>query len=243
MNKIVKNLLIVFTLLCAIVLAVFFVELIILNRSSGGDEDGPSMSDSSSENPGDETAGSGTPGTDTPEEPGQNGDPDQSEIVDIPEEPTQPPVGKRYELPMSDETKTLIIYAEEELFEYAVNEFDWEFRYSGSGKASLVIAYDYVTPPAGINDLAATFLTNYLNGGESTVIGKGQIGASQLSGIHVVGEADKETYEVWIHEPFDGSEFGNTVTFVINYENETQKNVLYDLLDTMKMLTETSDEE
>ena len=237
MNKITMNLLVVFTIVCAIVLIVFTVELVLLNNDGDGGANAPSLSNVSP--PGDENGPDEpeTANTEPPDDPDQAGDIDTDGDASTPVTQRPPPLGKRYELPMTDDGKKLIIFAEEELFDYEESE-KWDFTFKGQGNASLEIAYDYVTPPGGIDGLAETFLNEYLDGGESTVGELGPIADSLLRGIFVTGKNDGITYEAWIHEPLDGGEFGLTVVFVINYENETQKNVLYELLDTMEMATE-----
>ncbi|MCL2152056.1 MAG: hypothetical protein FWH57_03700 [Oscillospiraceae bacterium] len=244
MSSIAKNLLIVFTFVCIIVLAVFCIELVTLNADSSksGDE-GTQVSESppigaTEGDDGQEPADTGLNGETEP--PGIEG---QTENGGEGEGQSQTPSGKRYSLLMLDNEHTLIIYADEELFDFSEGEADWLFTYKGGGEASLEIAPDLVTPQDGIQGLAETLLTPYLEGGESTVVGEEQIRNSTLNGISVIGEIGKTTYEAWIYGPLAGGNSGNALDFIIKYQNEEQKEALYEILDTLEMLLEETPEE
>ena len=244
MSRLTKNVLVVFTLLCAIMLIVFCIELIIVNWNSNSEEPTPSLSVSSPEGNVEKTdepevKDSEPPvSTDSPEITDDNGG-------DVTQETeNQPPAGKQYQLPMLDDIHTLMLYASEELFEYSEGGEggDWLFTFLGDGKASLEVASDFITPPGGINALAEKLLINYLDGGEPTVGGERQIGKSSLQGVFVSGDKRGETYEAWIYGPFGGGETGQAVVFVINFANGVQRDAIYTIIDTMEMVAKEEEE-
>lgn len=237
MNRTVKNVIIGFTFLCAVLLVFFSVELFLINRDTGdGGEPGSSIPTDSPNgnddngNVSDDPNSSGAQGSET--SPGQNGN------TNAPESPIQPPSGVRHELPMLSDEMTLVLYAEEGLFDYTEGELSWLFNYKGSGKASLEIVFDFVSPPGGFRSLAEKILAPYLEGREPLIGGEGRIRDSQLQGYYASGVSDGDSYELWIHSLLESGDDGLVVVFIIHYENDIQKNTLYALVDTMEMVTE-----
>jgi hypothetical protein len=240
MNKTVKNIVMVFTLLCVLFLIVFCVELILVNREAAQNDTGAAISASEPSQPdeneeGEEPAnGNGEDNGNGGDSNGDNGDANGGETIVIP----VPQDGTRFELPMLGEDQTLIVYADESLFRYSEGEADWLFTYLGEGTASLEIAFDFITPPGGMERLAGVFLDGYLDGGESTVLGEQEIGESELRGHAITGEqADGDlTFEAWIHSLTGSMDVGTAVVFVMKYENEGQRAALYTIIDSMEMV-------
>jgi len=241
-NKTVKNVVLVFTLICIAVVAVFCVELVLLNREEKENEQ-PSLS---TINPDED----GTP-TPEPEDWGQliesdpddgdeaNGDPDEADEL-------RPPVeASLFVMPMMIDDRELLVYADEVLFDVIEGESDLLFIYEGDGEARLFIGFDFITPPGGMAELAPRFLYDYLDGGESRVLGDRTIRESAIRGTFVMGETEDETttYEAWIHSLTGSNNEGMALVFVINYQNETQRDAIYDILNTMELTSDDDEEE
>jgi len=235
MSKTVKNLLLVFTLVCAIALVVFSVELILLNSGAvTGEEGGPTSpatspggdSDSASK-PEATSSAQNSPPAGTASSPG-------STEPSVPPPPA--PTGKRYVLPMLDDSK-LILYADEELFEHSKMQDADRFIYMDESSALLEIGFNWI-PPEGVKALAEVFLDGYLDGGESNVGGEGPIKRSKLSGVFVSGLKGTETYEAWLHRSEIAGMEDLAVYFVINYKNTGQRDALYKLLDSLDIIEE-----
>jgi len=234
MNKTVKNLLLVFTLICAIVLIVFIIELFIVNRDS--DDGGESVLSASDITP-----------AETEKSPEMqplalaSNSPSSANKENLPQESTTRPAGKRYDL-LYTHTESLVLYADEELFDYnAELEMAAMFSYKDDDTASLLICFD--TYPQGAEKRAETFLDGYLDGNESFVSGMGPIRHSSLTGVFVSGVNNGETFEAWIHSiPGNDSDVSNDdnddigLEFVIRYKDNEQKNALYAILDTLEII-------
>jgi hypothetical protein len=240
MTKTLKNVIMVFTILCAIFLAFFTIELLLLNREGAEEGTGPASSVAQEEN-GDNGSGADPEGQD-PAENGaasgagdENGDSGSQTQEDPPAESER----TRFELPMIEEGLTLILYADTAIFEHTEQQDADVFTYLGDGTASLYISFDFITRPGGLRGLASRFLLGYLDNGEPTVTGDGQIGDSQIRGMRVIGEKNGETYEAWIHSITGSTEDGLAIVFVLNYENDLQRDELFAILDTMEMVTDT----
>jgi len=241
MSRTIKNLVIVFTLICVIILVFFCIELIILNRDSGDEKtESPVLVNSPDENV-DNDNGLEKTDTDPPVDTDPPEETDQNDENNPPEEQNQSHASKQYILPLLDDVHTIVLYADEELFDFTAELEHWTFTYKEDGNASLYIASDFITPPGGIGALAKSILTGYLEGGGSSVRGEQGIGNSTLRGVLVTGNKNGETYDAWINGPFGGGEIGHAVVFVANYQNEEQKAALYTILDTIELL-ETLDE-
>ena len=249
MNKTVKNIVIIFTLVSIVAVTVFSVELVLLNRDAGGSENGleplenagisvidiqPSLEPAVLEDPG---LGDDNGQHENSEQLEDPADPDETE--DLP--PLSPPI--RHTMPMEIDERELIVYANEELFDVSAGESYLLFTFTGSGNASLEIAFDFITPPGGMEQLSLRFLTDYLDGGESTVVGYGGIRDSELNGVLVTGEKNGTTYEAWIHSLTGSNTDGMALVFVIDYQNDTQRDALYTVLDTVEMILDEGDDE
>jgi hypothetical protein len=228
MSNISKNLLLALTLLCVIVLIIFCVELFLINRGTepGGQSPAAAVDPPTEENepdpttedpPGGDVNGNGNQGG-----TGDNGPGDGA--------PRPPPQGERHELPITEDMK-LVVYAREELFDYAENELDWWFIYTG-GIATLEISFAVISPH-GVAADAETFLNNYTGGDDSVFGGEEQIKGSSLRGYYVSANVDGEIYEAWIHS-LPNSDFA--LIFVINFENDQQKEALYEVLGTIDIM-------
>ena len=228
MSKTMKNLLRGFTLICIIVLVVFSVELLILNReASGGEETAPPTENNT-------PTGTKKPVGTQPSSTltSNNPSPGESESP----QPSAPPApkGKRYELQVlaAAEKEKLVVYAEEEKFEYSMGDYGYEFKYKGDEKARLEITP--LVMPRGAAKEAESVLDGYLDGGESNVGVPGKIRRSSLNGVFVSGLKGGVTYEAWLYGKDENSTEG--ILFVIQYENDAQKNALHAILDSLDII-------
>jgi len=214
MNKTLKKVIVVFTLLCVLLLLVFAVELFRANRGRDRDENGQQ---------------------EPPEiaETDPNGYPSDVNDQPPPVEETEPgdprePTGVRFELEMLGDA-ALVLYVDDALFEHEAHEMSHVFRY-----ADTALEISIIPMPDGPESMYRGFLDNYFDytGGEIDFFGRVEIGASPLSGYFVSASRDGETYQAWLMEFEDFQGFG--LAFVINFHNESQRDALYDILDTMR---------
>jgi len=229
MNNIVKNLILGFTLVCVIVLIVFCIQLIVINR--GVERTAPDSSASGGSQQGSEDPGPG-PG-ENGEEPtngtigngGTNGDVGNTPAVTT---PRPPPQGTRRSLQITENDR-LILYVDEESFDFEQGDLDWWFLYT-RGMATLEIKFTLVTQ--GAAEHAEAFLNNYSGGTQASFVGEESIQGSALRGYHVSTMVAGEVYEAWIHTI---PNYDLSLAFVINYTNDQEKDALYDLLSTLEM--------
>jgi len=221
MNNIFKNLLLGFTLVCVIVLFVFCIQLIVINRGVEPPDQGPGISggQQGDENP--DGDGEDDPGDDGDENPGGNVQPT----------PRPLPQGRRHEIRVTPES-FLVLYAREALFDFEELEIDWWFTYKGGGNATLEISYILITAQ-GVAAHAESLLNSYTGGTEVTVFGDDFIGGSVLRGYHVSTLFEGSVYEAWVY-PLVGNDLA--LVFVINYENDQQKDALYEVLSTLEII-------
>jgi len=231
MSRVVKNVVVVFTVLCVIVLSIFCVELYVQNRGPGnGRGEGESMS------------GSSSGGTENDPDVSQlDPDKDPSDGAGKPSDtgresgtPQPSPLGRRYEIGMPDEM-TLVLYVDDELFEHIEMDLRDMYEFKGTGTASLQIVLEFLS--AGADALAIDYLDGYVGRGRTSVGEEGQIRHSSLDGIFMSGEKDGEIYEAWIHSFSTGGNENWGVAFVLHYRDNIQKNALYEILDTLSMIT------
>jgi len=221
------------------VLIVFCVELVALNVDSGkGGDEGTQVSESPPTGDEVDDGGQEEPDTDNPGEKEQPGDGNLAEDGDQNGEEHQPLESKPYELLMYDDVHTLMLEVSEELFEYSSGADGWWFTHKGNGEARFQIVPHLITPPGGMTELVETLLIPYLDGGESSVGREMKIANSTLRGIYVTGENNGEIYEAWVYGLEVEGNSGRAVDFIINYQNEGQKEALYAILDTLDMVTE-----
>jgi len=242
MSKTLKNIIMVFTLLCVIFLIVFCVELFLINRGS---------------NTTPETVISG----DDPEEPPENlltfddpvsddpfdlNDPVTDPIDDDRSGPavTPPLTATRQSFLLSAGIAELVFYVDMELFERSDLGDGWFYSYLAEGNAGIEISLVYVHPQGGINTLANDFLHNYLDGGDTIVEGERSIGRSPIRGTFVTGENGGETFSAWLRSLSDFDLDSLALVVVVNYEDITQSDVIFTILDTMyiNMLNTTTDD-
>ena len=217
MSNISKNLLLGLTFVCVIVLIVFCIQLIVLNRGVTPPEQGSVIS-GGSQNAGEEAEPEDTDGE------------DEISAVDAPATPRPPPQGTRRQIRVS-QSNMLIVYSQDELFDFEERDFDWWFLYTGGGLATLEIKHTMISPQ-GIEAHALDFLNQYTGGTEAVYNGEASIGGSDLRGHHVTARHGNETYEAWIHILLDSD---LALAFLICYENDQQKNALYEVLGTLIM--------
>jgi len=150
--------------------------------------------------------------------------------ANIPSTPRPPPQGLRRQIRVS-QSNLLILYARDELFDFEERDFDWWFLYTGGGLATLEIKHTMIGPQ-GIETHAVSFLNQYAGGTEAVYNGEDSIGGSDLRGHHVTTRHGNENYEAWIHILLDSD---LALAFVICYENDQQKDALYEVLSTLMM--------
>jgi len=218
MSNITKNLLLALTLVCVIVLIVFCIQLIVINRGVEPAGAGSTVSGDSQQEDEDTEEDENEPGDDEDFDPGP--------AITT---PRPPPQGTRYELRVTENSQ-LIVYAREELFEFTQDELDWWFTYTGGGAAALEISFTLISPQ-GAAAHAETFLSNY-SGGRSEFGGEESIHGSPISGYHVSAQQGSEWYEAWIHTLADSD---LALAFVINYQNEQQRAALYEVLSSLEI--------
>ena len=232
MTKTVKNLLIGFTLVCAIVFAVFCIELVVQNRNEGENEE--SIRSQAGSPPTGPTGANNPPVGSSPSPPVTA--PATGQTSETPKESSPQPTGKKYEL-LYSEDETLILYADEELFEHDdTGEMADLFRYANDENASLLISF--VSFPLGAEKCAEDILGGYLGENPAFISGIGPIRHSSLRGIFGTGVNNGETFEVWVHSiPGDDPEEDNDIgmSFVIRYRSNEQRNALYAVLDTLEL--------
>lgn len=235
MNRIVKNGIIAFTMLCVVILVVFLVELLVINsENEGGGEPEPTNSSGQPANSGDvSNPGQATsPGMEQPESGSQTGNQNGHD------ETRPEPEGTRRELTIFAGIK-LVVYSNDEIFQFSEPELEdvrGVFTFKGSGAAKLEIISTYM--PQGVSAYANSFLSlNYEVDG-STNQREQPIGDSPLSGIKVIGVEDDITYEAWILV-FPDAEVDNAgLAIVASYQtgNEMNELNLYEVLASLDII-------
>ena len=238
MSKTGKNLLIGFTVLCALVFVIFCIELIVLNGGRDGDSrEGQAASEGASA----ETEGSGNSpptigdGKSSGEsEPPESGQPDGDES---PGGARPAPIGKAHLLSMPDSME-LVLYADEQDFEYTEDLGTEErlamFTYRDGENSSLEIRFGSVTL-LGPDVLAEDIIGDFPGDVRITQTGEGPILRSPLSAVSYFGKDGDLSYEIWIHTVLKSETDSLAVVFIINYKDNTQRNALYAILDSMEM--------
>jgi len=239
MSNITKNLLLALTMVCIIALIVFCIQLIVLNRGVTPDSPGATVSGGSQQG---SSSGSGS-GTGASAGSGdsiggsQDGDFDDGDIgdggPDGGNDPGSssgvvrpPPQGTRRSIAVTP-TNRLIVYSDDTLFEYIEGDLDWWFIYTGQGEATFEIQFSSVVSQGGISVHTEEFLNNYANTRNASVTREESIHGSSLRGYHAIARVGTGTYEVWMH-PMTNSDLA--LAFIIYYENERQRESLYDML-------------
>ena len=219
MHNITKNLLLALTLVCAIALIVFCIQLIVINRgvepAESGAVVGGSLGDDSEEN-GDDPDG---------------GDPFGDDFSDIlANAPRPPPLGTRRDLLVAENTR-LVVFASEELFDFEQGALDWTFNYTGEGSAALNIDFTMISQQ-GVATHAESFLNNYSGSSASEFTGEEAIHGSPVRGYHVSTSVGGDIYEAWIVN-IENSDVA--LVLVINYQNEQQREALYRVLSSLEL--------
>jgi len=221
MSSLFKNLLLGLTVVCIITLVVFCVQLIVINS-------GVARVD-----PGSVSGGPGQSGSEDGDEPpdGENGDDEGSGAAPV-TTPRPPPQGTRYQLIIS-ENNILLVYARDEYFDYEEGDLKWLFTYIAGGRAGLEIVFTMIPPAQGGDVSAESFLNRYSGGTEATFTREEIIHGSTIYGYHAIDRHGTDTFEVWIHD-IVGSDIA--LAFVIRYENEQQRDALYEVLGTLDII-------
>ena len=220
MSNITKNLLLILTLVCVIALVVFCIQLIVINRGVDPVTPGTTVSGGTQ---GDEGADSDEDGEGTANEDGLPGGDGFTDPALRP-----PPIGRQGQIQVTSDS-ALSLYVIDELFDFQQGDLDWSFYYTGGGNAALDISFRLITTE-GVAAHAEDFLNTYSGGNNAEFGGEELIRGSSLMGYHVSARHGTETFEAWIHM-LEGSDLA--LVFVITYENDQQRNALYNMLSTL----------
>lgn len=233
MSRTVKKVLVFFTLLCIVVVVVFAVELMLLNRDAADDD---SLQTPPAGNSGAETAGTSTPPPTGSSPPTDTEPPEETPTDSATSPPAHSPGEQLYSLPIIIDGVSLELYADEEQFDFDIMDVDYVFIYKDGGEAMLVIVLDYLPQGAAQRARTAGFLDRFTGSSvESFVEDERELGQSSLSGAYITAVSGDTTYEAWICAiPDDKEALG--ITLVINYANDTQKEALYGILDTVEIV-------
>lgn len=218
MKNISRQLFTVLTFVCLIALVVFLVQLIIINRDEDSREPGSVVTEGSH---GDEDQAGDEPSTSPP--------PTVIETTDPTTLP--PPEGTRWEIPVDTAGTVLVLYADEEQFDYVENDLNWQFVYKGGGSCILEIGIEYL-PLQGVSASTEVYLNERIGGDEAEYKGEQQIAGSPLTGYSVGAVKDGITYEAWLYR-LSGSELA--VALLINYEFNGQRDDLYAVLSSINI--------
>ena len=237
-NKTVKNIILAFTIICAVVLIIFLVELIRQNRdtetATGGGE--PSVSGDTAG-----TNGAGAPGDENPASPADGVEDNGGDAGGGDERPgtggqRPAPTGTRFEEPVTLNSK-LVFYVDTQLFDHVDPELEeglFLFTFSGNGLAEIHIRF--VPVPNDIKAFAGGYLTTDFEVRDTVVGDEDYIGLTQLLGVKASGAKDGSNFDVWIHR-LTGAEYDDMgLAFVIIYQNNAQRDMLYDILDSMEIV-------
>ena len=224
MSNLAKNLLLALTLVCVITLIVFCIQLIIINRGVERLEPGATISDDSQQDAEDIDDNNGA----SVEENGEDtiGDPGAMEEIHTTPRPVNQ--GTRREL-MVTSNSYLVVYSKDELFDFERGEIDYWFLYTGGGIATFEVSFAALSPQ-GLSASAEAFLNNYAGENMSVATGEQQIHGSSLVGYHVSANVEEGTYEAWLIT-LDYSDLA--LVLVIFYENELQREALYEMMSTI----------
>jgi hypothetical protein len=239
MSKTIKNLLIVFTLLCAIAVVVFTIELFIINRGSRDGDTEQSLSGGQPAVGGSPSEGQQAPSGGEPQEgTGQPGETGQPTDTGPPDGQRPPPMGTLNERLMPGENTRLAFYTDDELLDHIVTESEDIldiFALKADQTSRLEIRFVFF--PHDLREFAERILDDFINRGTTRVGDEIQIGNSPLTGLYVSGEESGVSYEAWIYN-FSSHGFDDIgLAFIINHRNDEQKEALHAILDTLEMVT------
>ena len=242
MSKTIKNALTIFTLICVIMLLVVIVELIRLNRGSADGEIKQSSPPTQQQT--DNGSSTESPSDSSPQEEGNSphtdatddNQSDESDNETEPLPPLQPPTGTRYEMILSsDLSKKMILYADEDIFEYSGmgDGDDMLFTYRGTD-SQLEVCMVYL-PSYCQSILEGEFLNSSIFVEGTPVKESQQIGRSQLQGDYATVTNDEGTHEVWVHfyQPETNGDIG--IAFKLDYSEEAQKDAFYNILNSVQI--------
>ena len=237
MSNAVKNIVLIFTLLSAVFLVFFCVELFMINRD---EDNGPSGSISigGPANSDEPVNGDDLPEDTDPSQNGENGTNPTSGQTEEPGQTVRPPV--QHEGIRANHLITggaeLVLHYDDELFEFVNHELDgYIYEYLGEGEVALEIGHALIQPQDGIEGLAAKYLRNYSDEIESVLEGERRIGQSSIRGIYVHSEHDGTYYEAWLTDIAEYGEERMALVFAIYYEEEEERAALYKILDSMEI--------
>jgi hypothetical protein len=146
----------------------------------------------------------------------------EQEITETPTEPGEPP---NIWIPLLDDSYMTLLIPEDDFTRHDID--DTGVVFTGLDGASLEISL--IPVGSDIAVFARGFLDPFIDFTDFVTEGLINIASSDISGYFVMAYNDDETYEAWIHDL--GGGFG--VAVIINYTNYTQRDALYDILDTL----------
>ena len=237
-NNILKRIILGFTILCAILLIIFTVELIRINRDTREENNGQSVSDGSQSENGSESP---EPGRESPDATGGEKPVDTPNsglsVTGSPPSGNQrpPPTGTRRERPLPD-NMTLVFYAENEVFthiEYEQEDLTDKLIFRGDGTAELHFYYVFI--PGELKTYSISFLTDNYGVIGATAGDEDYISLSPYRGVMASGEISGLYYEAWVHRFTKPGSEDLGLALILIYQNETQKNALYSVLDSMEV--------
>ena len=231
MSKTLKNIVSVFTLICVIIFLVFCMQLFMLNRNNDSEPNRVISNNNA------QTSDDGL-------EPDDNHDinlndgigplPNPNDDLFQPAAPITPPQNTtRQSFLLSPGVAELVYYVDLELFERIDQGESLLYKYTADGTAELEISFYFIHPQGGVNALADNFLSNYLDGAEEIIEAEQRIGQSQVRGVFVTGQSNDQTYSAWLRSLADLDVASMALVIFINYHTDLQRDMLYDILDTL----------
>ena len=222
MGKTLKKVLIFFILLCVAALIVLLAEMFIWGDKPVKDVDGeePPVTSSESETPPTAETPTGTTSSSPPPSETQSETPPTSAT----------PTGTEYKVDMpGGRGKAVSIYIDDTAYEHEEQELGEVFYLrAASGAAKIEIGFAL---GGAAEDIAPGFLDNYIDDyTEFESSGTTNVGISGLVGWKVFAKNNTTSYEAWLVDS-DGC----VLLVVIDYRNETQRDILMDALNTLKI--------
>lgn len=219
MKSILKNLYTALTGVCAVAIVVFLIQLIVINSGTEAREPGSVVSEGSASQAGEGQDGEGE---------------DDNPFGGYEPPPTfrPPPQGTRHEILVDVENgDVLVIYAEEDKFDFVEDELSWRFEYKSGGNAVLEICFWALTSQSVGTD-AEAFLNSRVEGGGAEYKGRQQIIDSDLTGYCAQAQTGGITYEAWLYS-LSGNDLA--IAFIIHYEFNGPRDDMYTVLSSMSI--------
>ena len=223
MSGALRIIIIIFTFICLVTLVIFSTELVLLNRDrepnvmghTPGNED---LNDEELEYP---------PEYDEPE----GTDSEQNDDEHIEEEQIIVHAGERTTFTMPGNL-TMILYVQTEYFE-VVEDGARSLIYLRESE-DVFLEVLMIVIPHGAQVFAEDFLAMDFGAEDAVTEGSQFIANSSVMGIFTMAVDEDSGFEAWIHEIYETDDLG--IAFTIAYQDETQRNMLIELLDSLQLL-------